>query len=234
MPSRFFDWDHTYEPARKYSPDDKEKYVQAVRYGLGTVVGVVAVKWLKRRLRRLPVLGPLLSPFLALVPTKLSGAALGAAAVYSIDEGDAMAVKNKLYPQVRRKLERVGSSVKRQLDELQNGIADVVRTQEDAVNKYLPNLERHVDDMGRRLTPVLEQEYRRAQRDLGGLMDDLDRDLAPHPQGRSGWDPPRDQDMFGEMQRRLSEAAALVPTMMQDSRGQPARGSRNHDSDDEY
>lgn len=63
---------------------------------MGIAAGISVVGWLKRKIKQLPVLGLLATPFLSLMPTVLLGTAVGAAVVYGIDEGDPAALQKKV------------------------------------------------------------------------------------------------------------------------------------------
>lgn len=68
------------------------------KYGYGIIGGIVGLAVLKRGLRALPVVGPVLSPVLALIPTGIVGPVAGCAVVYGLEHGDLMAFRDKLFP----------------------------------------------------------------------------------------------------------------------------------------
>jgi hypothetical protein len=70
------------------------------------LAGIFIVKQIRRLLCRIPGAGLVLAPVTALMPLTLVGAAAGAAAVYTIEEGDIHAVQKKLLPKAKRHLER--------------------------------------------------------------------------------------------------------------------------------
>lgn len=73
---------------------------------MGIVLGVVVVRRVRDLLCRIPGVGSVVGPLTMFMPLSLLGAAAGAAAVYSIEEGDACAVQHKLLPKARQGLQR--------------------------------------------------------------------------------------------------------------------------------
>lgn len=70
------------------------------RYGAAVLAGIYVAERLERGLRSVPIVGSLLAPLFFLVPTSLVGAALGAAVVYSYEEGDPKEVARRHWPKV--------------------------------------------------------------------------------------------------------------------------------------
>jgi len=68
------------------------------KYGWSMVAGIFAVHLAKRAVRSIPIVGLLATPFMALVPSVLTGPFLGLAARYGLDKGDLLAAKKKLFP----------------------------------------------------------------------------------------------------------------------------------------
>ena len=73
-----------------------------IRYGVGCCSGVALVLVVKKVLRSLPFIGPILSPGLSLVPSVLTGVIIGSAVVYGVEEGDLSAGPRRVRQEARR------------------------------------------------------------------------------------------------------------------------------------
>lgn len=65
------------------------------KYGMGMALGIAGTFLLKNIIRRVPVVGLVSRPFLALMPTILVGPLLGVAVVYGLEKGDLLAIRRK-------------------------------------------------------------------------------------------------------------------------------------------
>lgn len=68
------------------------------KYGMGMAMGLLGTFLVKNIVRRVPVVGLVSRPFLALVPTIVVGPLLGMAVVYGLEKGDLFAIRHKLFP----------------------------------------------------------------------------------------------------------------------------------------
>lgn len=153
---------------RQQRAAEDDNTMRYVAYGAAMLTGAILLRSLRRRLSRLPVIGMVAAPMMALIPCSLIGAAAGAAVVYSIEEGDAGAVRHKLLPSVRR-------SVVRARDEVVAVAADVRQDAERLAREHeraMKALQRE----GHRLAPALEGAAAEAERSLlPGVRREFDR-----------------------------------------------------------
>jgi hypothetical protein len=122
----------------------------------------------------------------AFVPSLLLGAALGAAAVYGYEEGDALAAA-RLIPGAQEELARVSSNVERHLEEKHERLASGMRRLHRKAQGHLDNA---VDDVA----ADMEHQMRHVSRNLdvdaviGRLERGLDESLQQLSSGGSNGD----------------------------------------------
>jgi hypothetical protein len=126
---------------------------------------------------------PLLQPpcNAALVPVTLIGAAAGAAVVYSVEEGDAAAVRRKLLPRVRRHAARARDEVVALAEDVRRDAAALAREKERAARalaeegrRLAPKLEQAAVEAERLLLPRIEAEIERGRREVERSLRELD------------------------------------------------------------
>lgn len=110
----------------------------------------------------------------------LAGAALGAAAVYTLEGGDLAQAHASIAPKVRKRMRAVQKEVAATVDDVARDVRclrkqharsmeRLQREGEAAVAGVLPALERQLADGEQKLAPVLQSEYERGQRELDRL-----------------------------------------------------------------
>lgn len=146
-----------------------QEYIQYVKYGVGIAAGISVVGWLKRKIKQLPVVGLLASPFLSLMPTVLLGSAVGAAVVYGIDEGDPMVVQKKVLPKVKQQLEAAHRDVVTVAADLQRNMRDIQGQSNEALRGLTRTLDAAAAEAEVSLAPIAKRHAQQAQKQLQQL-----------------------------------------------------------------
>lgn len=143
-------------------------------YASGAVAGAVLLRYVRRKLGRLPVVGAIARPLLALVPVTLLGAAAGAGAVYCVEEGDISAIRRKLLPSVRRHASRAADEAAALAAQVQRDAAQLSRENERAVRELARTGARLAAEAERTLTPALKREIEAGRRDVARGLQELE------------------------------------------------------------
>jgi hypothetical protein len=132
-----------------------------------------------------------LAPPSALVPVTLIGAAAGAAVVYSVEEGDAAAVRRKLLPRVRRHVKSardevvaLTKDVRRDAEKLAAEKDRALRAVAEEGKRLAPKLEQAAVEAERLLLPRIEAEVERGRREVERSLRELDAAEGRHGGGR--------------------------------------------------
>ncbi|KAF5833141.1 hypothetical protein DUNSADRAFT_10660 [Dunaliella salina] len=150
---------------------ERQQTIVRARYAGGMVLGLVAVHWTKKLVKRIPGVNILAIPILDMVPTAIIGPALGAAVVYGVDQGDITAARHK----VKEVYRDVSRDVNNAVRDLRMDILEMRRRQAESIDRLLPELEQQVTSMERQATPALEKYYAQTQRQVAQLKKDLER-----------------------------------------------------------
>lgn len=185
-------WSPTWVPApvevdSTRSGEGNQQLQRNVKYGAGILAGVVVFTWLKKKIKKIPVVGVIAAPVLEIIPATWIGAALGAAVVYGVEEGDLLAAKRKILPKVKHRVQQVQQQVTDLAKELQQDLQEFSKSSQQqqllppgSYSDPLPlhSLESTLKDMEGQVVPVLERGYRQLQNDLQSL----------EHQGKSWWE----------------------------------------------
>jgi hypothetical protein len=136
-----------------------------IRYGVGCCSGVALVLVVKKVLRSLPFIGPILSPALSLVPSVLTGVIIGSAVVYGIEEGDLSAGPRR----VRQEARRIGREIEGTVSDVHSDIRRISRRHEEEVARLASSVE---DTLSQEVAPSILRAGRSLVRQMeDGLLD---------------------------------------------------------------
>ncbi|KAI8475012.1 MAG: hypothetical protein J3K34DRAFT_89209 [Monoraphidium minutum] len=165
-------------PGAHSRPQDEDDTKRRIYYGAGMLAGAMLLRYARRKLCRLPVVGIVAAPLLALVPCTLLGATAGAAVVYCVEERDAGAVGRKLLPSVRRHVTRAHGEVAAAAADLVGEAERLRREHARAVaalaregERLAPALQEAAAEAERALMPAVERGQREVGRSLRALED---------------------------------------------------------------
>ena len=134
------------------------------------LTGALLLRYVRRKLSRLPVVGVVAAPILAFVPCTLLGAAAGAAVVCSLRDGDAAALRRRL-----RRAADEASAVAHQVRKDAKRVArDSERAARELTGHLVPALAGAAAEAERTLAPALARELEQGRRGVARSLAELE------------------------------------------------------------